>query len=210
MRRLVALGIAVALLAPVLAFPSGGDPVQHIVRVDQTLASSMLLRKDDLGRAYAAVPAAGSTDLYCAALDESDLTLTGRAESPGFSAAKEAVASTARLYASRTDAIASWRRAMSVPGRSCLKRGVTRELDAAGGELLAFRQIAFPRLAERSIVFRAVGIQKGVRLYVDLIVLQRGRARAVIVYLSGLEPPSRGKELRLARLTARRMAQALR
>jgi len=84
----------------------------------------MLLRKSDFSPAFAAGPASGgASDFYCAALDESDLTLTGEAESPSFAGGFEFLASTAYVYKSRADSDASWKRGTSAAGQKCIREG---------------------------------------------------------------------------------------
>jgi len=51
--------------------------------------------------------------------------------------------------------------------------------------------------------------QQGVRVYLDLVALQEGRAQVAIVYGAGLSAPPKPEELRLARTVARRMAKAM-
>jgi hypothetical protein len=120
------------------------------------------------------------------------------------------VASTAYLYESVSDANASWRRGTSAAGQRCLREGLRRELGGSGARLVSFGKVAFPRLAERTVLYRAVVVQQGVRVVLDLLALQRTRAQTSIVVGSALAPPPRDVELRLGRLVAGRMERALR
>ena len=61
----------------------------------------MLLKRADLGPGFTASPqSAADADDYCKALDESDLTVTGEAESPAFRRAVVSVSSAASVYES--------------------------------------------------------------------------------------------------------------
>jgi hypothetical protein len=83
------------------------------------------------------------------------------------------------------------------------------ELQGSTVRLVSFKKIAFPKLAQRSVAYRAIADQQGVRVYLDLVALQEGRAQVAIVYGAGLSAPPKAEELRLARTVARRMAKAM-
>jgi hypothetical protein len=107
---LVALLVALAIATGALA--ANGAPQRRITPADQARANSMLLRVSDLNAAFTARPSPpGDRGVSCAALDESDLTITGSATSPSFTATAEYVTSTADVYESRSDANARGRAA---------------------------------------------------------------------------------------------------
>ena len=210
MPRLLALALLVALVGAGAALAARGDPHKRITPADQARAKAMLLRTSDFSPAFRVGPvSSGSGDFYCAALDESDLTLTGEAESPSFAGGTEFVASTAYVYETRADANASWRQGTNAAGQKCLRDGLHREVRGTSVKLVSFRKLAFPRFAQRSVVYRAVADQQGVRIYLDLVALQHSRAQVAIVYGAGLSPPPAAEERRLAKLTAARMAKAM-
>ena len=170
----------------------------------------MLIRQADMGLAFTSSPASSrNDDFYCAALDESDLTLTGEAESPSFTSTAEFVSSRAYVYRTRADADASWRRGTSARGQKCLRDGLRGELRGTSVRLVSFRKLPFPKLARRSVLYRVVADQQGIRIYLDLVALQHSRAQVAIVYGSGLSPPPAAEERRLAKVTAARMAKAM-
>ena len=170
----------------------------------------MVIRKADVGPAFASSPASsGNDDFYRAALDESDLTLTGEAQSPSFTSTAEFVSSEAFVYRTRVDANASWQRGTSAAGQKCLREGLRREVKGTTVRIVSFKRIAFPKLAQRSVVYRTIADQQGVRIYLDLIALQQSRVQVAIVYGAGLSPPPAAEERRLAKLTASRMAKAM-
>lgn len=210
-RRLLAVALLVALAGASVALAARGDPQKRINRADQARAKAMLVRQADLNAAFAAVPrGAPGSDFYCAAIDESDLVVTGEAWSPSFTSTAEVLASTAYVYRSRADANASWKRGTSAAGERCLRRRVQEEVRGPGVRVLSFRRIPFPGRAQRSLAYRLVAAQQGIRVHLDVIAMQHSRAQAGIVYGSALAPPPRAEELRLSALVAKRMAAAMR
>jgi hypothetical protein len=209
-KRLAAALLVLALALAGAGLGARGDPKKRITPADQARAKAMLLRKSDFSPAFRAGPASPGSDFYCAALDESDLTVTGQAESPSFSGGIEFVASTSYVYASRANANASWRRGTSAAGQQCLRRGLQSEIQGTRVKLVSFRKLPFPAFAQRSVLYRVVAEQQGgVRVYLDLVALQHSRAQVAVVYGSGLSPPPAAEERRLAKLTAARMAKAM-
>lgn len=210
MHRFLVVVLALALLATGSALAGRGDPQKRIVAADQVRAKAMVLRKADLP-AFTAVSATGDGgDLYCKALDESDLTITGEARSPDFQAGVSFVSSLARVYRTRADADTSWRRAASAAGRKCARETFVAEFEKRGGRLVSFRRIAFPRVAERTTAYRLVVTVQEIRIVVDAIGLKQSRAQAALVFGSALAPFPKSEETRLARTVAKRMKTALR
>jgi len=209
-KRLAAALLVLAFVLAGVSLGARGDPKKRITPADQARAKAMLLRKSDFSLAFRAGPASTGADFYCAALDESDLTVTGQAESPSFSGGVEFAASTAYVYASRANAKASWRRGTSAAGQQCVRQGLQNQIQGTSVRLVSFRKLPFPAFARRSVLYRVVAEQQGgVRLYLDLIALQHSRAQVAVVYGSGLSPPPAAEERRLAKVTAARMAKAM-
>jgi len=205
-RRLLVLALLLALVVSGAALAARGDPQKKITPADQARAKAMLLRTTDVGPGYKATrSSSGSDDFYCAALDESDLTLTGEAESPNFETKTVFLSSMAQVYESVADANVSWRRGTSASGERCLRKELSRD-----GGLVSFRKRAFPRLAQRSVAYRFVGSAQGIRFYLDFVVLQQSRAHAVLAYGSVLVPVPGTDQVRLARIVAGRMSKAMR
>lgn len=183
----------------------------RIVPADQARAKAMLLRKADVGIGFrAAPPLGGSADIYCKALDESDLTLTGKATSPTFQGGVETVSSLSRVYRSLRDSNASWRRGTSAAGERCVRAQFGAALTAQGGQLESFGRVDFPRLAERVSAYRLVVSSQGLRVFLDVVGLKQGRAQVALLFGSALTPMPREVEVRLARTVARRMTSAMR
>jgi hypothetical protein len=209
-RRVVTLGLVLALVAAGTALADRGDPKERFTAADQARARAVLLRAGDFNPAFVAHPhAGGSGDFYCSALDESDLTLTGHADSPSFAAGTEYAMSTASVYATRSDSNASWARGTSKAGEQCLRIGLRSSLQGAAVQLASFRRMAFPSRGTRSAAYRAVATVQGVRVYLDFVAIQVSRAQAGVVYVSALTPPPGGELRRLTALVAKRAERAM-
>jgi hypothetical protein len=194
------------------ALAGRGDPQRRITAADQARAKSMLLRPSDLSIAFTARPTTpgGGGDAYCAALDESDLTVTGDATSPTFTLGTEYVTSTAYVYESRADSNASWSRGTSKAGEECLRSEVRAELQGTAVRLVSFKRLAFPRRGQRSVAYRAVASVQGLRVYLDLVAMQASRAQAAVIYVSALTPPPSEELRRLSAVVERRAVKAMR
>ena len=215
MRRLAVVALVLTLVVSGAALAARGDPQKRINPADQARARSMLVRKSDLGPAFRAQRASGGdTQLNCPALDESDLTLTGLAASPDFSAGLAFVSSEAQVYESAGDAALAWQRDTSAAGIACLKDTLRREFAKQGLELVGLRKLAFPRVSQKTAAYRielsgqAQGIQ--VRVVLDAILLLRSRAEVLLAIGTAVVVPSRATEVQLARTVAARMTAAMR
>jgi hypothetical protein len=211
MRRLrCAALVPVLLLAGAGAALAGrGDPVRDIRPADQARAKSVLLRRSDFTPLYVSRPIARPPDLYCAALDESDLTVTGEARSPSFTAGTEFVTSFAAVYESRSDAAASWKRGTSSAGMRCLRSAVDRQLQPPL-RLVSFGRRAFPGRGNRSFALRTIVDSRGLRVYIDTVAMQVSRMQVGLSYTSSLSPPPEDELRRLTALLAARANRAMR
>jgi hypothetical protein len=209
--RVAVVALVVALVVTTAALAARGDPQRRITPADQARAKAMLLRPADVSVAFTSRPSSSGSggDFYCAALDESDLTLTGDAESPTFVATTEFITSTADVYESRADSNASWARGTSKAGEQCLRTGFRRELQGAV-RLLSFKRLAFPPRGQRSVAYRGVLTQQGVRVYFDFVAMQVSRAQIAVGYISALTPPPQAELRRLSAVVAKRAANAMR
>jgi hypothetical protein len=193
------------------ALAANGDPQRRIMPADQARAKAMLLRASDLNAAYTSHPSSSSGGgFYCAAIDESDLTVTGSATSPSFTSTAEFVVSRADVYASRADSSASWSRGTSAAGQECLRVGIRRQLQGTAVRLVSFKRLAFPTRGQRSVAYRAIASQQGLRIYVDVVAIQLSRAQASVLYVSGLSPPPQDELRRLTGIVATRASRAMR
>lgn len=214
-QRILAVALLLLLVASGTALADHLDPKKRIRAADQAKARAMLLRKSDLGPGVSAQQrSTPDTHLTCKGLDESDLTLTGEAESPTWIQGAGFVASAANVYATATDANASWARGTRGAGTRCLRDELADEFATQGVALESLRKVAFPRVAERTVAYRVTlsGTVQGttVRVVIDLVVLKHSRAQAALYFGSAFAPPAKADEVSLARVAARRMAAVMR
>ena len=209
--KLVSVVVVLALVLTATALAGRGDPKERFTPADQARARAMVLRVGDLNPAYAVHPAPiTSGGLYCSALDESDLTLTGRGSSPIFTATGEFVRSIAAVYATRADANQSWRRALSPAGEQCQRTELRAELQSSTMRLVSLKRIPFPSMGTRSVAYRALATLQGVRFYVDVVSMQVSRAEAGLIYVNALAPPPRDEVRRLTKVVETRAQKAMR
>ena len=213
MRRVLIALVLFALVATGSALAGGGEPRKAITPADQARARAMLLKQADVGPGYRALRGSSSGSALnpnCPALDESDLTVTGEAESPNFTSGLQTFSSASGIYKTVADANTSWRRGTSRAGFGCLT-AVFRQLARTGGlRFVSFRKIPFPAVAPRTVAYRWQSLANGVHIYADIVLLMRGRAQAAVFFISGIDPLERSQSLHLTRLVATRMARALR
>jgi hypothetical protein len=219
MGRLTMIGVVVlvALTTCTVALASRGDPKQALTKADQGRAGAMLLRKTDLAAGFAAHPSGNSSGAYCQATDESDLTVTGKAESPAYTLLAPPrfffVASEVSIYRTVGQALVSWRRNTSPAGEACARSELGDSLSSGAPKLRSFARESFPKVAPLTAAYRFTAsldsAGRAVTLYFDVVALQQGRAQVAVVVASAGGPLARSETLQFARLTAKRMATAM-
>lgn len=214
-----ALGVLLAALLLVgSAVAANGQPRKALTKQDQAKARSVLVQGSDLGPGFVADKRtdddAVPKDARCDALDESDLTVTGDADSPDFRlrspSAFVTVSSTAQVYRTLSDANTAWGRGTPTQTATCL--GDIVRLTAPPNRkvtLVSAKPRAFPALAPKSAAYRivvsfAVSGQQ-IRLYLDVIILQFGRIQTGLLFSSVGGPVARSEQVALARIVARRL-----
>jgi hypothetical protein len=208
--RLLIVVPLLALLVSGAALAGRGDPRERLTPVDQKRARAMLLRPSDFGLAYRAIPPSSrASGFYCAALDESRLTITGKGQSPTFQGGVEFASSLSRVYRTAGEATTAWGLGTTPAGEACARKELESQFRTAGTRVVSFARMPFPRFAERSQRYRVVVESQGVRAFVDAIALKKGRAVVGLVLGSGLTPMPTAEEIRLTRSVARRMASAM-
>jgi hypothetical protein len=214
LRRLLACSLLLALVASGAALAGRGDPQKALNRADQARARAMLLKKVDLAPGARVVPSSTEEeDFYCKALDESDLTVTGEAETPSFERGPTFVQQTTQVYESVADANASRRRGTSTAGEQCARNEFRKYFAQRGVTLDSWARTPFPRFAQKSVAYRLVASNPaiGLRVVVDVVFLQQSRGQAaVLLGAAGSTPFPRAEGVRLARLVAGKMARAMR
>jgi hypothetical protein len=205
---LVSSGSALAALS------DHGDPQKKITRADQARAKAMLLRRVDLPPVFKATRGLpDSTHSTCKASDESDLTMTGNAESKEFNAQIVFAQSSSRVYETLADARESWRRNSSPAGERCARTLTTREYKKQGLTMRSLKRTPFPNVAPapgRTLAYRLTMRGQGLDVYLDFVVLEHGRAQSFLAVGGVTAPWPRAETVRLARLLAGRMKTAMR
>jgi hypothetical protein len=212
--RLVSLVALVTLAAGAAAAAAADrhprDPREALTAADQAWARRILLKRSDLPgwRASRTPP----DETRCSTFDpnRSDLTLTGKAQSPDFERGFVLVSTAAEIFRSERDAATSFRRGAKPQVVRCLHEAFLR---GAGGQvdvrLVSGRVVAAPPVGERRFAVRLVWAltEQGqtVRVYGDIAGWDRGRASVALAVFSIGEPPDRALERRLAALLDRRM-----
>jgi hypothetical protein len=222
MRALVVF-LVLGLLVPAVGAAADGQPRKALTKKDQAAATSVVVKRGDLGQGFTAVARAKDESLpkgaRCGPLDESDLTVSGDAASPDFRFAEQAafvtVGSTAQVYRTLREANASWTRGTTSQTTTCLADIV--RLSASPGQkitVLSATRVRFPSLSPKTTAYRLVltveiGGQK-LRAYVDAVVLQHGRIQAGLLFTSLGRPVEQAQRVALASVVAARMAKATR
>jgi hypothetical protein len=214
-RGLLAVSVLLCLAVAGTASANHQEPQKRLAKADNARARAMLVKRADLPGFGTQAGSAEEIHVDCpAAVSESDLTLTGEAEGRQFESGPVFVGSGAQVYESVADADASWRRSTSAAGLTCARLQLRRNFEAQGVRLRSLRSIAFPRVSERTVAYRATlsatSPQGTVPAYVDLVGLMHGRAHVSIFVGAALVKPTKSGELRLARIVAGRMKTAMR
>ena len=202
--------LAAAGLSAGAAVAATGDPVEQHTRADMAKARASMLRLSDLGTGWKAVTVKGEPDCRSFHPDESDLVETGAANRL-FGAGGSRVGSSAVLYRTTKQALASWRRTVKAAELNCALEGLRSSLPAgARATTVRLGRLAFPSLAPRTAAFRMVtrvtGLPQGsILLYTDVIVLGRGRTIAGLLTGNPGSPVPVTAERNLAAIVALRM-----
>lgn len=220
MSRIALLVVATALSVVSTASAANGEPKRAITKADEARAKAVLVTRGDLGQGFKAVrrdQAKLPDDPRCAALAESDLTITGDAESPDFTLESETafvtVGSTAQVYRSLRDANTSWARGTGANAAACLaalvrsSAGPGQKVDVVSSKVVPFTKVAAKTVAFRLVAKVSVGATRAT-VYFDAIVVQQGRIQAGIVLTSIGRPVPRTETAALAAVVASRLAKA--
>jgi hypothetical protein len=215
--RLVLLACVVGLALTGSAFADHQDPQKRITKADQARGRAILLKQSDLAPGFRRDSPSNQPDPHTdcpPAVSEADLTQTGDVEGPSFIRGVVSVQSIVQIYESAADASASWRRATSTAGVECARSLLRREFAKGQIRLVSFREVAFPRIGERTVAYRVVLSPKEgqvtIRIFLDLVVLMHSRAHVEIIAGSAFRPFPKAEAVRLARIVGGRMERAMR
>ena len=222
MSRLLA-ALLVCLAVPALALAGHLDPKKQLNPADQRKAASIVLKRADFAAGWKKTPATpdDADHLNCPGYNpnQSDLVLTGEVEAE-FEAAEgiPSVSSIANVYKTRADALAAWSRSAKPALAPCLARLFKQGIEEGGGKAAIVRagRIAFPKLAPRTVAYRAVlsvtategGQEAKVPFTIHFVALGNGRGDSALLAI-GVGTGIPLAELRaFAKLTATRLAAA--
>ena len=216
MRVLVLSLFALLLAAP--AIGADGEPRKALTAKGQAIARAVVLKRSDLSAGFVAHPAGDDRlpkGARCDSVDESDLTVTGDANSANFSrdAAGIAVGSSASVYRSQRESNAAWRRAGTTKAVQCFADLVRLTSPAPRKvRIVSAKRIPFPQVAPSSLAYRVIAAVsvggRTVKAYFDAILLRRGTVQSAIVVTSVGRAVGLGQERALAAVVAGRMKKA--
>jgi hypothetical protein len=202
MRRFTVATALCVLSLLVATAASGRDPRLEKVQLraaDVALAKRITLKQGDVGASWRPVriPNSSGERLVCPGFnpDFSRFTISGKASS-GFTRTDGAsIASSVEVYESRADAIGDFQVGAKPIVASCLKRSLERELKV--GALVEVsvpfaRVVAAPRVGDRRIAYRIVARLEAAStqldVYLDVVVVQRGRSIAAFFFTGPKQP----------------------
>lgn len=222
MKQLLVAFLAFCVAVPALALAADTDPKRRISPADQAKARSVVLKRTDLAAGWKKVPPSpDDSEPTCPGFnpDSSDLTLTGEAEADFEHGSGASVISSVEVFVSRSDALKSWTRGAKPALPRCLAHIFLTSVEDDGGKatILKQGQIAFPKVAPRTIAFRVAARvtveQQGkppaqVPVTMHVVGVGRGRADATL-FTSGLGKGIPIEDLRaFARVLSMRLAKA--
>ena len=191
------------------------DPRREELRLnaaDNALAARIAVTRADLGAGWRAARVPKSEEqTTCPGFnpDLSRFTITGKATTAYGHTAGASVVSAVEVYESRAEAIGDFNAAAKPAVARCLKYALERSLRASGApaRVTSARVFAAPRVGEQRIAYRVVVLVAvngaPFRMYVDVVVLQRGRS-IVALFFTKAERPLAARS-RVARAVAARM-----
>jgi hypothetical protein len=214
MRRLLSVLLVLLALA-VAATAAARDPRQEQLRLnatDNALAKRIAVKQSDVGATWQkrTLPASQG-QLSCPGFnpDLSRFTITGRALTAFSQATGASIASAVDVFKSRADAAGDFRAAATPTVARCLRLTIERQFGGGAVPLRvrSSRVVAAPRVGDRRIAYRVVAAvttgAAALNVYLDVVVVQKGRSIAAIFFTAPLQPlPSRK---RVAAAVASRM-----
>jgi hypothetical protein len=196
------LAAFVALLALAPAALAGSDPRAEQVRLnaaDNALAKRATVQLTDLSGGWRRISAGADESEVptCPgyAPDFSRFTITGKSRSAFQSGIGSSIVSSIEVFRSRSDAVGDFRLGTQPAVARCLKHLLDKQFAAVqtmDARVVSSRRVPAPKLGERSAGYRLAAelIANGVslKIYIDVLVFQRGRSIAAIFFTGAFEP----------------------
>jgi hypothetical protein len=195
----------------------GGDPETVIRDQDQARAEMIVFHLDDFPTGWAVEPddngSDGDSGDECFDLDLSDLTINGDADSDDFAAETTFASSTASIFETEAEARSAFERLVEKDLSSCLVELTKQGLEESGEDVAVKSaspdDLALPSFGDRSNAYRvrlqleSEGFE--VPAVLDVVLMQRERAFAAVVYVAVLDPFPAELEEELTRKLVERM-----
>jgi hypothetical protein len=216
--RALIRGFAVAAVAllPEAAFGTAGDPQKRLTAADTSRASSVLLRRADLGVGGWKSGGSGSMPAACGIVlqlqpNESDLVETGAATGWLFTTKSyQALTQTVGVFATARQANTAWVRTVNKNLVICMEQQMENTSSmGAPVSVTDWTPLKLPRLVAHVAGFRVTATAKAggktSNVYFDLILLGHSRTMTRIAFSSLLHPFSIAYEVQLARIVSARL-----
>jgi hypothetical protein len=217
MRRFAAVAVLLVLSLLVATVAAGRDPRLERVQLraaDVALAQRITLKQRDVGASWrpTRIPDSTGQRLICPGFnpDFSRFTITGKANSGFTQTSGASIISSVEVYESRADAIGDFQTGAKPIVARCLKRSLEQELNAGGlvqVKIPVARVVAAPRVGDRRVAYRILARVEAASarldLYLDVVVIQRGRSIAAF-FFTGPSQPLRG-QAQIVKAAAARM-----
>ena len=191
----LAAGLALAVaVAGVFAATDPRAEKERLNRADTALAKRANLKESDLDPAWSriAVPAEDDESFTCPGFDPdfSAFTITGKATSAFVRGTAGSILSAIEVYATERQAIGDFRTGARPPLARCLRSATEEGFKRAGGgvagRVISSKVVAAPRVGDRRFAVRLEAeVTAGGRvlpLVVDVVVIQRGRSIAALMF----------------------------
>ena len=205
MRRvLVAVSLLGLLLVLTASAAAAGDPRDETVRLrpaDVALAKRISVRPGDVGAGWVRTPVqtSGGERLTCPGFDPdfSAFTITGRENVAYAQPNGTSIISFVEVYKSARDAIGDFTLGAKPQVARCLGASLQRQLDASAviATVRSARVVAAPRVGDRRIAYRVIArleaVGQRVDVYLDVVILQRGRSEVGLMFTSARKPYAR-------------------
>jgi hypothetical protein len=176
-----ALSVVAALLVAAVAYAGGHEQLKYNA-ADQAAARAATLKRADLRGATGWTGGATKPDISAPPscpnyqVDLSKYVLTGAA-STKWSAGTRQIDSQTEFLQTAPMVAAEWRLQITKPGAvACLRTVLAQSFTSAGGSLVSFKKVAFPKLAPYTAAFRLVGVVQNLRAVVEVVLVGKGRA----------------------------------
>jgi hypothetical protein len=217
-RALVAILVGLTFVSAAAATTNPREPKKKIIPAVQAKAKAVNVQLSDLPTGLKWTPKPPSKDSsspHCSYYnpDQSDLTENGDIDSPEFTLASGSyVASSTGIFQTATQGRTAYTRVVQPALPKCLaeifRKGSGQPQNV---KIVSAAPIAFPRLAERSNAYRIFAnftVQSTVvKVYLDLVVMNRGKVD-VVIFFAGIGGSYNAKfEQGIATRVAARMAQ---